>query len=216
MRIALLGPPGSGKGTQGKVLGDRFDIPHISSGDLFREAIQAETELGMQAKAFMSEGKLVPDELVMAMMKERLEQDDCAEGFLLDGFPRTVAQAEALTRMLADGGTPLDHVVALQVASDEVVRRLTGRRSCPECGRLYHVEFKPPREEGRCDDGHGELIVRDDDQYATVRERLEVYREQTAPLLEYFGGQSVLRDIDGVGETAAVSNAIFAEIGVAA
>jgi adenylate kinase len=178
MRIALLGPPGSGKGTQGVVLRETYKIPHVSSGDLLRAAVRDGTELGRRAKAFMDSGALVPDELVLEMMKERLAKDDCREGFLLDGFPRTRAQAEALTKMLAEAETPLDHVVSLSVSEDEILARLRGRRE----------------QEGRSDDGD-----------ETVRERMRVYTAETAPLLDYYRSHGVLREIDGIGKPEEIS-----------
>lgn len=186
MRLALLGPPGSGKGTQGIVLKDTLSIPHISSGDLLRDAVKNETALGLEAKAFMDAGKLVPDDLVLGMMGERLQQDDCRTGFLLDGFPRTVAQGEALQAMLAEVGAPLDHVVSLAVDEEEIVERIRGRRA----------------EESR-----------DDDNEETVRQRLGVYRSQTAPLLDFYRGLSILCEIDGIGTPEQISSRIMAGIG---
>jgi adenylate kinase len=185
MRLALLGPPGSGKGTQGAVLRANFGIPHVSSGDLLRAAVRDGTDLGKKAKAFMDAGELVPDALVLAMMNERLEKTDCRNGFLLDGFPRTVAQAEALTRVLAERGAPIEHVVSLAVTEEEVVARLRGRRE----------------QEGRSDDG--------DD---TVKQRLRVYFAETAPLLDYYRKQGILREIQGIGTPEAVSTAIRAAL----
>lgn len=181
MRIALLGPPGSGKGTQGVVLREAYGIPHVSSGDLLRAAVRDGTELGRQAKTFMDAGKLVPDDLVLAMMKERLAKDDCRKGFLLDGFPRTRAQAEALTKMLSEAGTPLDHVVSLSVSEGEIVARLRGRRE----------------QEGRSDDSD-----------ETVLQRMRVYAAETSPLLDYYRSRSVLREIDGVGRLEEISQRI--------
>jgi adenylate kinase len=186
MRIALLGPPGSGKGTQGVVLREACGIPHVSSGDLLRAAVRDGTELGRKAKAFMDAGALVPDDLVLAMMKERLAKDDCRTGFLLDGFPRTRAQAEALTKMLDETRTPLDHVVSLSVADAEIVARLRGRRE----------------QEGRSDDSD-----------ETVLQRMRVYAVETAPLLEYYRARGVLREIDGVGSPAEISGRIRAAVG---
>jgi adenylate kinase len=199
MRLALLGPPGSGKGTQGAGLREKYSIPHISSGDLLRDAVGRGTELGRRAKEYMDSGRLVPDELVLGMMQERFDQPDCGAGFLLDGFPRTVAQAEALCELLQGRGWPLDHVVALVVDRDEIVARLSGRRSCPGCGRLYHVRFDPPQTQDRCDDCGATLIVRDDDREETVRERLTVYEDQTAPLLDFYEERGLLRRVDGLG-----------------
>lgn len=186
MRIALLGPPGSGKGTQGVVLRETYGIPHVSSGDLLRAAVREGTELGREAKAFMDTGALVPDSLVLAMMKERLAKEDCREGFLLDGFPRTRAQAEALTTMLSEAGTPLEHVVSLSVAADEIITRLRGRRE----------------QEGRSDDSD-----------ETVVERMKVYAAETAPLLAYYRSHGVLREIDGVGKPEEISGRIRRAVG---
>ncbi len=185
MRLALLGPPGSGKGTQGAVLRAHFGIPHVSSGDLLRAAVRGGTNLGKKAKAYMDAGELVPDALVLAMMDERLEKADCRNGFLLDGFPRTVAQAEALTRMLTERGAPIEHVISLAVTEEEVVARLRGRRE----------------QEGRSDDG--------DD---TVKQRLRVYFAETAPLLDYYRKQGILREVQGIGKPEVVSTAIRAAL----
>ncbi len=215
MRVALIGPPGSGKGTQSANLRDRYAIPHISSGDLLRDAVSRETELGIQAKQYMSSGRLVPDKLVLGMMKERFEQPDCSAGFLLDGFPRTVAQAEVLGAMLDAKSAPLDSVVALVVAREEIVVRLGGRRSCGKCGKLYHVTFDPPAVAGKCDACNADLVIRDDDREETIRQRLEVYEEQTAPLLDYYRNIGLLAEIDGVGAQADIFGRIAAALEVA-
>jgi len=215
MRLALLGPPGSGKGTQSKGLRETYGIPHISSGDLLRDAVSNETSLGKQAKEFMNSGRLVPDELVLGMMRERIEQPDCAGGFLLDGFPRTVAQAESLASMLDAKGAPLDHVVALVVDREEIVARLGGRRSCSGCGRLFHVTFDPPAVAEKCDDCGAPLSIRDDDREETVRERLAVYEEQTAPLLDFYSQRGLLRAVDGLGPQTEISARIAAAMGAA-
>jgi adenylate kinase len=186
MRIALLGPPGSGKGTQGVVLREAYGIPHVSSGDLLRAAVREGTELGRRAKVFMDSGALVPDDLVLAMMKERLAKDDCRRGFLLDGFPRTRPQAEALTKMLGEVGTPLDHVVSLAVSEGEIIARLRGRRE----------------QEGRSDDSD-----------ETVLQRMRVYMAETAPLLDYYRSRGVLREIDGVGKPEEISGRIRNAVG---
>ena len=212
MRLALLGPPGSGKGTQGAGLRDTYRIPHISSGDLLRDAVSGETELGKQAQEYMTSGRLVPDELVLGMMRERIEQPDCTVGFLLDGFPRTVAQAEALEVMLAEKQAPLDHVVALVVDREEIVLRLAGRRSCSGCGRLYHEQFDPPADAEHCDDCGDKLTIRDDDREETVRERLTVYEDQTAPLLKFYRNLGLLRAVDGLGPRDAISARIESEL----
>jgi adenylate kinase len=216
MRMALLGPPGSGKGTQGEVLRDRLRIPHISSGDLLRDAVARGTELGKQAKQFMDSGQLVPDELVLGMIRERMSAADTKAGWLLDGFPRTVAQAEALDRQLKDDGRALEHVVSLVVPRQDVVARLGGRRTCAECGRLFHVKFSPPKREGVCDACGGALKIRHDDEEATIHARLDVYERHTAPLLEYYRKRGVLRDIDGSKAPAEVSRSVLKSVGVAA
>ena len=213
MRLALLGPPGSGKGTQSAGLRESYGIPHISSGDLLRDAVSRETDLGKQAKEYMTTGRLVPDELVLGMMRERIEQPDCTGGFLLDGFPRTVAQAEALGQMLDAKASPLDSVVALVVNRDQIVVRLGGRRSCSGCGRLYHVTFDPPADARKCDECGAELLVRDDDRETTVRERLAVYEEQTAPLLDYYRSRGLLAEVDGVGAQEKISARIATALG---
>ena len=212
MRIALLGPPGSGKGTQGEVLRNRLGIPHISSGDLLRDAVARGTDLGRAAKGYMDRGELVPDELVLGMIRERLAANGDG-GWLLDGFPRTVAQAEALDRLLASAGGPLQHVVSLGVAKDDVVVRLGGRRTCGKCGALYHTKFKPPKTPDVCDACGGALTTRRDDEEATIRARLDVYDRQTAPLLDYYRNRGLLRDIDGAGAPAEVSHRIVEALG---
>lgn len=214
MRLALLGPPGSGKGTQGALLHKALGIPHISSGALLRDAISRRTPLGLKAKDYMDEGHLVPDELVLDMMRQRLSGSDCQSGFLLDGFPRTLSQAEALESMLDGSQQALEHVVALVVLRDEIVKRLAGRRSCPACGHLYHVALKPPKVDGRCDDCGGELIVRDDDREETIGERLEVYGQLTQPLLAFYSKAGLLREVEGQGEPEEVSSRIFSRLGV--
>ena len=212
MRLSLLGSPGSGKGTQGEVLRARLGIPHVSSGDLLRDAVARGAELGRAAKVYMDRGDLVPDDLVLGMIRERLANGDCASGWLLDGFPRTLAQAEALDEMLASVGSRLDHVIFLEVDRDEVVDRLGGRRTCESCGQLYHVRFRPPRNEGVCDKCGGALRVRKDDEEATIRARLAVYERQTAPLLDYYRAKDVLRGVVGTGKPENVSERIFAAL----
>jgi len=197
--VVLLGAPGTGKGTQGARLHESEGIPHVSTGDLLREAVEQQSELGVKAKAYMDTGRLVPDELVLGMVRERISQADCGEGFLLDGFPRTVGQAEALEGLLSERQEPLDCVVSLAVGEAEIVRRLSGRRVCPECGHLYHVEFSPPRKDGVCDECGAGLITREDDREETIRKRLEVYRRETAPLLDFYRQRGTLEEIDGGG-----------------
>lgn len=209
MRIILLGPPGAGKGTQAERLTKELAIPHISTGDIFRAAVKEGTQLGLKAKEYMDSGKLVPDEIVVGIVKERLCQPDCAAGFLLDGFPRTVAQADALAESLHDLGEKLDAVISIDVRDEELVDRLTGRRVCRECGATYHVRFNPPQSAGKCDNCGGELYQRDDDTVETVSKRLEVYHQQTAPLLKYYTDKGLLLPIDGGQPMEAVFQSIM-------
>ncbi len=196
MNLVFLGPPGAGKGTQADLVGKARGVAHISTGDILREAVAAGSALGMKAKGFMNSGGLVPDDLVISLVAERLEREDCSEGFILDGFPRTIAQAEALDRTLTERGRSLDAVIYFAVDDDQVVRRLSGRRICGGCGGNYHVDFMPPASEGVCDKCGGELYQRDDDKAGTVRERLKVYYDQTADLIDYYRGQSLLMEVD--------------------
>ena len=199
MRLVLLGAPGVGKGTQADQLSAKWGRPKISTGDILREAVRNKTALGLQAKACMDEGKLVPDAIVVGIVREKLAEPGCARGFLLDGFPRTVAQAEELGRMLEGGGAKLDRVVNITVPREDVVKRLTGRRSCPKCQAVFHVDFAPPARAGVCDRCGGELAQRSDDKRETVEARLKVYEEQTAPLIQYYRGKNLLSDVDGAG-----------------
>jgi len=199
MRMILMGPPGAGKGTQAKVLAARFGIPHISSGDLLRAAVKRRTPMGVQAKRYMDRGDLVPDNILLGAIEERLRESDCATGFILDGFPRTIAQAGALDTMLAGMGAKLENVISINVPRDEVVKRISGRRTCRDCGALYHVIFDPPTNPGVCNKCNGELFQRDDDQEDTVLARLEVYERATAPLLDAYRQAGVLREADGIG-----------------
>jgi adenylate kinase len=204
MRVILLGPPGAGKGTQAAAVKDGFRIPHISTGDMLREHVKEGTELGRKAKEYMDGGKLVPDDLIIAMMEDRLSKEDCAGGFLLDGFPRTLPQAEALDRLLSKMGIKLDGVVLLDVSDDVVVERLSGRRVCRSCGAIYHVSFHPSSKGDLCEACGGELYQRDDDREEVIRRRLKVYHEQTAPLESYYEGKGLLRRVSGEGATDAV------------
>lgn len=197
MNIVLMGLPGAGKGTQADKIVEKYDIPHISTGDMFRAAIKGGTKLGLEAKSFMDQGALVPDEVTIGIVRERLSAVDCAEGFLLDGFPRTVPQAEALESLLADLGKRIEHVVNIQVEQDELIARLTGRWICKVCGTAYHTAFNPPQVEGVCDKDGGELYQREDDKPETVTKRLEVNINQTQPLLDFYGDKGVLKNIDG-------------------
>lgn len=213
MNLILLGPPGSGKGTQAKRLMQRYEIPQISTGDILRDAVKEGTPLGREAKRYMEEGKLVPDEVVVGIVKDRLKGPDCQRGFILDGFPRTIAQAEALDRILEEMGRGIDHVIDIRVDKDELLRRLSGRRTCRSCGAMYHVIFNPPRVDGVCDRCGGELYHREDDKEETIRERLRVYEGQTAPLIEYYEKKGLLRRIDGTGEIEEVEARILKAIG---
>ena len=200
MNVILLGPPGAGKGTQAKMLVEEYQIPQISTGDILRAAVKEGSPLGKEAKACMDKGDLVPDSVVIGIVEERIQQPDCAKGYMLDGFPRTVPQAEALDGMLQNLSSQIDHVVSIEVASEELVGRLTGRRTCRDCGVGFHVMFDPPEQEGVCDKCGGELYQRDDDNVETVTSRLEVYESQTLPLIDYYKAQEKIRPIDGVGE----------------
>lgn len=198
MKLILLGPPGAGKGTQAKMLTERFGIPQISTGDILRAAVKAGTPMGVKAKSFMDAGGLVPDEVVIGIVQERLQQQDCSKGFILDGFPRTTAQAEALKLTLEQLGKELDRVVSLEVDVEALVVRLTGRRTCKDCGRGFHVQFDAPQVEGVCDSCGGSLVQRDDDREATIRHRLDVYDQQTSPLIAYYRNEGLLASIDGM------------------
>ncbi|HEX6920047.1 MAG TPA: adenylate kinase [Actinomycetes bacterium] len=199
MRLVLVGPPGAGKGTQAQFIAAHFVIPKISTGDIFRANVSEGTELGVEAKKYMDAGDLVPDEVTIGMVKDRLAQDDAGDGFLLDGFPRTVRQAEVLDEMLAGLNGGLDVVLELVVDDDEVVRRLSGRRTCRRCGHVWHLDFDPPAKAGVCDRCGGELFQRDDDSEDTIRHRLEVYADQTSPLIGYYGDRGLLRGVDATG-----------------
>lgn len=199
MRVAFLGPPGAGKGTQARDLAREWSVPHIATGDMLREAVAAGTALGRLAKTYMDRGALVPDDVIIGMIAERLREPDARNGFLLDGFPRTIAQAEGLERLLKDLGQPLDRVIYFDVAEPELVRRLTGRRVCRACGHSFHVVSNPPRREDVCDACGGELYQRVDDSESTVRNRLDVYAKQTAPLLDWYLGKDLLASVKGEG-----------------
>lgn len=210
MRIILLGPPGAGKGTQAKAITERFAVPQISTGEILRSAVRDGTPMGVRAKTFMDSGALVPDEVVVGIVCERLLQSDCCLGFILDGFPRTVAQADALGKTLVQMNYPLQAVISLGVDEEVLVERLTGRRSCPSCGLGYHVKFSPALQADRCDACGAELFQRDDDREETIRQRLSVYREQTAPLIGYYREQGLLFNVDGMEDILVVQDKIFA------
>lgn len=210
--IVLLGPPGAGKGTQAQKISNRLNLPHISSGDIFRENLRNKTGLGKQAQQYMDRGELVPDDVTIAMIEERLSRPDCSVGALLDGFPRTVAQAEALDEILAVLGGQVDAVPLIQVPDEELVKRLTGRRTCRAEGHVFHVIFNPPKEAGICDYDGSELYQRDDDSFETVSRRLRVYHDQTEPLIRYYRALSVLREVDGEQPIDAVTRELLAVI----
>ncbi|MEJ2182532.1 MAG: adenylate kinase [Nitrospirota bacterium] len=213
MRLVLLGAPGAGKGTQAKKLIEKYGIPQISTGDLLRKAVADGTSLGKEAKAYMDKGELVPDSVVLGMVKERLDQPDAREGFILDGFPRNTAQAKALDEMLGGMGMPLDGAISVDVPSGDLMKRLTGRRTCKQCGQMYNVYFNPPRKEGVCDNCGGELFQRDDDREETIRKRLEVYEAQTAPLAEYYKDKGILKSVDGTGSIEEIFERMTAAVG---
>ncbi len=208
MNLILLGPPGAGKGTQAQMIMDHYHIPQISTGDILRTAVKQGTALGQKAKASMDMGHLVPDEVVIGIIDERLRTPDCKPGFILDGFPRTIAQAEALQTILTRIGRSVDHVINIEVDSEELVRRLTGRRTCKNCGAMFHIFFHPPEQENRCNRCGGALYQRDDDSEETIRTRLKEYERQTAPLIQYYQKKNSLRVIEGVGGP----NQIFKQI----
>ncbi|WP_425445964.1 adenylate kinase [Dethiothermospora halolimnae] len=197
MRLILLGPPGAGKGTQASGIIEKYNVPHISTGDIFRKNIKEGTDLGKKAKEYMDKGLLVPDEVVVAIVKDRLTEDDCKKGFLLDGFPRTVAQADALDGELKALDYSLDYVLNIEVDKDILIERAVGRRICKNCGATYHIKYNPPKTENVCDECGGELYQRDDDTEETVSKRIEVYLKQTKPLIEYYNDKNLLVDING-------------------
>ncbi|MFZ5907944.1 MAG: adenylate kinase [Nitrospirota bacterium] len=199
MRIVLLGAPGAGKGTQAKKLIEKYGIPQISTGDLLRAAVSAGTPLGKEAKSYMDKGELVPDSVVLGMVEERLKQDDCKKGYILDGFPRNTAQAEALDKMLASLNMSLTGALSVDVPFEDLMKRLTGRRTCKSCGQMYNIYFGPPKKEGVCDKCSGELFQRDDDREATIKKRLEVYTAQTEPLIGYYKNKGILKSVSGTG-----------------
>lgn len=208
LNLVLLGPPGSGKGTQAKILAERYRIPHISTGDILREEVRNETPLGLRVKAIMESGDLVPDKLVAGIILHRLDRDDCARGFILDGYPRTVEQARILDDILGELGRALERVILITVPDDVIVERMAGRRSCPECGRVYHMVYNPPKDGANCDDCGVPLVQRPDDREEVVRERLRVYHEKTQPLEELYRGRGILLEVDGNQPVDAVTEVI--------
>ncbi|NLB72683.1 MAG: adenylate kinase [Firmicutes bacterium] len=212
MRLVLLGPPGVGKGTQAVRLSKRLGVPHISTGDMFREALAKKTALGLSAKEYMDSGKLVPNEITIGLVRDRLENPDCSRGFILDGFPRDVAQAEALKKILKSLGVSLDAAVYIDAGPDIVVKRITGRRVCEDCGATYHMTFNPPPEDGKCPKCGGRIYQRVDDREDTVRERLKVYKALTEPVVDYYEGVGILRTVNGEEDANEVLAAIISMI----
>ncbi|HEX3409779.1 MAG TPA: adenylate kinase [Candidatus Binataceae bacterium] len=213
MRLVLLGPPGAGKGTQARMLETRLGVPQVASGDLLRTAVQSKSALGLKAKGFMDKGALVPDELVLQLVDARLREPDAHGGFILDGYPRTVPQAETLARILDARGEKLDRVVAISVPDEEIIKRISGRRTCRDCGAMFHLIYDPPRNMGLCNSCNGELYQREDDAEDTVRMRLQVYAASTRPLLEHYERLGILSPIDGIGRTEEIEARILEAIG---
>lgn len=213
MKIIMLGAPGAGKGTQAKKIAEKYGVPHISTGDIFRANIKNGTELGKKAKTYMDQGLLVPDELVVELVADRITQDDCAKGFVLDGFPRTIPQAEALDAALEKMGTSMDYAIDVDVPDENIINRMSGRRACLDCGATYHIVTIPTKVEGICDTCGSKVVLREDDKPETVQKRLEVYHAQTQPLIEYYKKQNVLRTVDGTQPMDAVFEAIVDILG---
>ncbi len=213
MKIIMLGAPGAGKGTQAKKIAERYGLPHVSTGDIFRANIKNGTELGMEAKKYMDQGMLVPDELTVKILLDRVAQEDCKNGYILDGFPRTIPQAEVLDKALTELGDKIDYAVNVHVPDENIVNRMSGRRACVSCGGTYHIVYAPTKQEGICDACGGELILRDDDKPETVQKRLAVYHEQTQPLIDFYQKKGILVEVDGTKEMAEVFEAIVAILG---
>ena len=213
MKIIMLGAPGAGKGTQADMICAKYNIPHISTGDIFRAKIKNNTELGQKAKSYMDQGLLVPDELVVDLVVDRVKADDCKNGYVLDGFPRTIPQAEALENALKASGENVDYAIDVEVPDENIIKRMSGRRACVTCGATYHVEFAPTKVEGVCDKCGAELIIRDDDKPETVKNRLAVYHEQTQPLIDFYADRNVLKEVDGTKKLEEVFDAIVAILG---
>ena len=213
MKIIMLGAPGAGKGTQAKKIAEKYQIPHISTGDIFRANIKGGTELGMKAKTVMDQGMLVPDEITIGMLMDRIGQEDCINGYVLDGFPRTIPQAESLTKALAERGEKVDYAINVDVPDENIINRMSGRRACLGCGATYHITFNPPVKEGICDTCGQELVLRDDDKPETVKKRLDVYHQQTQPLIDYYKNAEVLAEVDGTQPMDAVFQGIVEILG---
>ena len=213
MKLIMLGAPGAGKGTQAKKIADKYSIPHISTGDIFRANIKEGTELGKKAKTYMDQGLLVPDELVVDLVVDRVQQDDCSNGYVLDGFPRTIPQAESLDAALEKLGDKIDYAINVEVPDENIIRRMSGRRACLACGATYHLVHIPPKKEGICDNCGKELVLRDDDKPETVTKRLNVYHEQTQPLIDYYTTKNVLAEVDGTKDMEEVFQDIVKVLG---
>lgn len=213
MKIIMLGAPGAGKGTQAKMIADKYGVPHVSTGDIFRANIKNGTELGMEAKKYMDQGLLVPDKLTVRILLDRVAQDDCKNGYVLDGFPRTIPQAEVLDSELTKLGDHIDYAINVDVPDENIVKRMSGRRACLTCGATYHIEHVPPKKEGICDVCGSELVLRDDDKPETVKNRLNVYHEQTQPLIDFYTEKGVLKTVDGTVPMEEVFAAITAILG---
>lgn len=213
MKIIMLGAPGAGKGTQAKMIAEKYSVPHVSTGDIFRANIKNGTELGKEAKQYMDQGKLVPDELTVKILLDRVAQDDCKNGYVLDGFPRTIPQANVLDEALTKLGDRIDYAVNVDVPDDNIINRMGGRRACVACGATYHIVYNAPKTEGICDNCGKELIIRDDDQPETVKNRLKVYHEQTQPLIDFYEGKGVLKSVDGTADMKDVFAAIVEILG---
>ena len=213
MKIIMLGAPGAGKGTQAKMIADKYQVPHISTGDIFRANIKNGTELGKKAKEYMDQGQLVPDELTVEILLDRVAQDDCKNGYVLDGFPRTIPQADVLDKELTKLGDKVDYAINVDVPDENIIRRMSGRRACLKCGATYHIEHIPPKQEGICDTCGSELVQRDDDKPETVKNRLSVYHEQTQPLIDYYTKKNILKTVDGTKDMQEVFNEITGILG---
>ena len=208
MKIIMLGAPGAGKGTQAKMIADKYGVPHVSTGDIFRANIKNGTELGKKAKTYMDQGLLVPDELTVKILLDRVSQPDCKNGYVLDGFPRTIPQAEVLDKALAELGESIDYAIDVDVPDENIVKRMSGRRACVGCGATYHIVYNPTKVEGKCDACGADLILRDDDKPETVEKRLNVYHEQTQPLIDYYKAKGILKEVDGTVDMKDVFAAI--------
>lgn len=213
MKLIMLGAPGAGKGTQAKKISAKYGIPHISTGDIFRANIKGGTELGMKAKGYMDQGQLVPDEITIGMLLDRIQAEDCRDGYVLDGFPRTIPQAESLTEALEKLGGKVDYAINVDVPDENIITRMSGRRACLGCGQTYHIVYNPPKKEGVCDACGEGLVLRDDDKEETVKNRLTVYHDQTQPLIDYYQKAGILKEVDGTQDLEAVFQDIVKILG---